>query len=194
MKLKQRITKFLFKWHGWEIIGDPTPPEVFRCVFVFSPHTTNWDFYFGVMCLMSLGVPVKVAIKKFWTRFPFSLIIKPLGGVGINRIKNKDGTGNNQVDMLAELYERYDQIALIITPEGSRSLRKEWKTGFYHIAKKAKVPIVAFSGDYNIQKVWFGPVYKGKETLDEVMRDMMVFYDKSGPKYPADFALDQRYS
>ncbi len=194
MKLKQRIAKFLFKWHGWKIVGKPIPPEVFRCVFVFSPHTSNWDFYFGVMCMISLGVPIKVAIKKFWTKFPFSLLIKPLGGVGINRIRKKDGTGNQQVDMLADLYKRYDQIALIITPEGSRSLHKQWKTGFYHIAQKAEVPIVTLGGNYENRTVYFGPVFSGEESLEKVMQDMMAFFKNSVAKYPEEFSVDERYS
>ncbi len=193
MKFKHRLAKYLFKWHGWRIVGKPTPPEVFRCVFVFAPHTSNWDFYFGVLCMMSLGVPIKVAIKAVWMIFPFSLLIKPIGGVGIKRKKKKDGSGYNQVEMLAELYTRYDKIALIVAPEGSRSLRKKWKTGFYHVAQKANVPIVTLGGDYTNRTVYFGPVFHGGETLEEVMREMMVFFKDSKAKFPEMFALDERY-
>ena len=193
MLLKRYITKNLFKWHGWKLVGKPTPPEVFRCVFVFAPHTSNWDFYFGMMCMFSLGVPTKVAIKKFWTKFPFSLIIKPIGGVGIDRSKKKDGTRKSQVEMLAELYQQYDKMALVITPEGSRSLRRQWKTGFYHIAQKANVPIVTLTGDFKTKTVQFGPVFDGKQTLDEVMREMMAFFKKGVACYPEKFALDERY-
>ena len=145
------------------------------------------------MCLMSQGVPIKVAIKNFWTKFPFSLVVGPLGGVGIKRIKKKDGSGNNQVAMMAEIYSRYEEIALIIAPEGSRSLRKKWKSGFYYVAQQAKVPIVSLAGDYSNKTVWFGPVFHGHEPLEEVMKELMVFFKDCVPKYPEGFSLDERY-
>ncbi len=192
MKIKRWIAKTLFKWHGWTVAGE-MPPEVFRCVFVFAPHTSNWDFYFGVLCMMGLGVPVKLAIKQFWVLFPFSLIIKPLGGVGIKRKKKADGTGYNQVEMMAEIFKEYDQIALIIAPEASRSIRKQWKTGFFHVAEMANVSIVTLRGDYAKREVEFGPVYKGKENLDKVMRGMMTFFSGGIAKYPEKSSLDERY-
>ena len=192
MTLKHRICKYLFKWHGWSLKGD-IPPEVFRCIFVFAPHTSNWDFYFGMMCMFGWGIPCKVAIKQFWTQFPFSLVIKPLGGVGINRSKKKDGGKRSQVEMLAEIFDRYEQIALIITPEGSRSKRTQWKSGFYHIAQAAKVPIVTLTGNFSTRTVEFGPVYKNGESLETVMRGMMKFFVRGGAKYPENFALDERY-
>ena len=177
--------------HGWKLVGKPVPPETFRCVFVYAPHTSNWDFYYGVICMLAWGVPIKVAIKKFWTKFPFGLIVKPIGGVAIDR---KRGAGRNQVELLAKIFDDYEKIALVITPEGSRSLRKEWKTGFYHIAQKAKVPIVTLSGDFKTRTVQFGPVFKGRQSLEEVMRQTMAFYKKEGgPKYPEKFSVDVRY-
>ena len=193
MKLKQRLAKLLFRWHGWAIIGEPPPPEVFRCVFVFAPHTSNWDFYFGVLCMIGLGVPIKVAIKNFWTIFPFSLVINPMGGVGIKRKKKQDGTGNNQVDLLAELFSRYDEIALIISPEGSRELRKKWKTGFFYMAQKANVPIVTLAGNYKNRTVYFGPVFNPGKTLEEVMSEMMEFFKSGSAKFPQKFSLDERF-
>ena len=144
--------------------------------------------------MLSIGAPVKVVIKKFWTRFPFGLVVKPLGGVGIERPSGADRSQFNQVEMLAALFRKYERIALIITPEGSRSLRTQWKTGFYHIARTAGVPIVTLTGHYGNRTVEFGPVFSGDESLETVMRAMMVFFRKGGPVKPEDFALDERYS
>ena len=193
MKLKQRIARLLFKWHGWKLTGKPVPPETYRCVFVFAPHTSNWDFYFGLLCMFSMGVPTKVVIKKFWTRFPFNLLIRPLGGMGIDRTRDKNGQRKNQVQMLADLFKRFDKIALVITPEGSRSRRSHWKTGFYHIARAARVPIVTLTADFKNRTVRFGPVFYGTEPLDEVMHRMMAFFKKGVPLLPEQFALDEKY-
>ncbi|MEZ4987776.1 MAG: hypothetical protein R2795_22565 [Saprospiraceae bacterium] len=60
-----------FRLHGWRLVGRPVPPEAHRCVFVFAPHTSNWDFYFGTLCMMSWGIPIKVARSSdFGCAFP----------------------------------------------------------------------------------------------------------------------------
>ena len=181
----------LFRLHGWQVKNKELPPELHRCVVVVAPHTSNWDFYYGVLCMIGLGVPIKLAIKKFWVQFPFSLLIKPLGGIGIDR--KKGGKGKNQVDMLAEIFTQFEKIALIITPEGSRSLRKEWKTGFYHVAQKANVPIVTLTGDYPTKTVALERIYPPGDSLDEVMTGLMHSYKNIKGKYPEQFSLDERY-
>ncbi|NNK90727.1 MAG: acyltransferase [Saprospiraceae bacterium] len=190
--LIRRIARFIFKTHGWKLIGE-IPKEVNRCVFVFAPHTSNWDFYHGKMCMTGWGVPMKAAIKNFWTKFPFGLIIKPLGGVGIDRSKKEYKGAKGQVKMMANLFKRTDQMALVITPEGSRSRRDVWKTGFYHIAREAGVPIVVFKGDFFKKEIEFGPVYTGDEDLETIMRGMMEFYKDVQGRHPENFALDKRY-
>lgn len=193
MSIKQKIAWGLFRLHGWKVQNKTLPVDIYRCVVVVAPHTSNWDFYFGVLCMTGLGVPIKMAIKKFWTKFPFSLIIKPLGGVGIDRSRKKGDNGKSQVELLAEIFENYKRIALIITPEGSRSLRREWKTGFYHVAQKANVPIVTLTGDYPTKTVAFETVYQPTESLEDVMTGLMKSYEHIKGKYPKQFSLDQRY-
>ena len=190
--MKRSIAKFLFYIHGWKLVGPPIPNEVYRCMFIFAPHTSNWDFYYGVVAMMSWGIPVKIVIKNFWTKFPFSLVVGPLGGIGIDRSKKRNKE-NSQTNDLAPVFDKYEKIAFIITPEGSRSLKKEWKTGFYQIAKLANVPMVTLKGNYKARTVEFGPVYYPSQDLEEVMRSMMAYYNDSVAKYPSKFSLDQRY-
>jgi 1-acyl-sn-glycerol-3-phosphate acyltransferase len=189
--IKQKLSNLLRNLHGWKLKGDPIPKEAMRCVFVFAPHTSNWDFYHGMLNMFAWGIPVKVAIKKFWTEFPFSLLIRPLGGVGIDRSKKAKENRGAQIGNIAAVFKKYEEIAFIITPEGSRSKRTKWKTGFYHIAKEARVPIVIMTADYNTRHITFGPVlYPETEDLETVMRKVMVFYAKNGgSKYPEEFAL-----
>jgi len=190
--MKKRFAKFLFETvHGWSFVGDPPPQEVHRCVFVFAPHTSNWDFYFGVLCMMSMGVPIRAAIKNFWTKFPFSLIIKPLGGVGIDR--SSGGKKRDQVSMLAEVFDKNEHIAFVITPEGTRKKRTRWKMGFYHVAKKANVPMVSFAADFSKRQCWFGPVHTPDEKLEDVMTSMTSFFGGAVAYHPELFSLDERY-
>lgn len=179
----------IFGWLGYKVI-DPLPVEAQRCVLLYAPHTSNWDFVLGLLCMRGLNVPVKVGIKKMWTSFPFSLIINPLGGIGIDRDKKSTVS---HVDQLTEVFSTLENIALIITPEGSRSLRKHWKTGFFYIAQKAQVPIVTIKGNYGDKTVQFGPVIVPGTPLDIAMQKVMHFYGKSQPKFPKQFSVDTRY-
>ena len=189
--IKSKIAKFIFGFHNWTLIGKPIPKEVMRCVFVFAPHTSNWDFYYGVMCMIGWGIPIKVAIKKEWMRFPVGWFIKAFGGVGIDRTKKLNKT--EQIESLAKVFDQYDEIAFIITPEGSRSLREEWKLGFYYIAKQANVPIVTLTGNYSSKTIEYGPVLDASKPLEEVMKTMMDFYKTGEAKFPENFSVDKRF-
>jgi len=191
VSLKQKIASVLFKLHGWKLIGNPIPKEAQRCVFVFAPHTSNLDWYYGTLTMYNWHLPMKVAIKNTWLRFPFSLVIKPLGGVAIDRSL---GAGLSQVEKLASLFKDHDRISFVITPEGSRKKKTKWKTGFFHIAKEANVPIVMLKAHFIDHTVEFGEVLHHADGLDTVMTKMMDFYSDCGPIYPEKFALDERYS
>lgn len=135
-------------------------------------------------------MPIKVVIKKMWTKFPFGLIIKPLGGIGITR---SDKSGTSQVDKIANLIREYDEVALVVTPEGSRSLKTEWKTGFYYIAQKANLPIITIKGNYKDKTAEFGPVIQPGTTFESAMQTIAQYYKDSKAKFPAEFSVDQRF-
>ena len=79
----KRIALFVLRLFGWKV--DFTMPiEHKRSVLIAAPHTSNWDFLFVRLAFWALEVPMKVALKDDWTKFPFGHIIKPLGGVGVS--------------------------------------------------------------------------------------------------------------
>jgi len=186
------IARFLFILHGWSFPEGPIPKETERCMFVFAPHTSNWDWYYGTLFIWANGLKMKVAIKKFWMRFPLNLVIRPLGGVAVDR-KRSDGRAK-QIEAMADIFKRYEKACFVITPEGTRGPQKRWKTGFYYIAQQAEVPIVTLSADFPNRTVKFGPIYNPNEqTLEEVMRSMMQFYKDCVPVVPENFMLDEKY-
>lgn len=193
MGLGKLFCKGLLKLHGWNYKDVVVPKEAERCMFVFAPHTSNWDWYFGTLHMIAWGLPIKVVIKESWLRFPLGLILKPLGAVGVNRGLKNYSSKKEQFQRLASVFKQHEKIAFIITPEGSRSPRKRWKTGFYQIAKKANVPIVTLTSNFPAKKAWFGPVYYPDQELEEVMTSMMDFFSKSTAVHPDNFALDERY-
>lgn len=190
VNLLQKIADVFVKWQNWKLIKGTVPPEAHRCVFVFAPHTSNWDWFLGTMVMNYWRLPMKVAIKDVWHKFPFGMFLKPLGALAIDRSSAK---GLSQVDKIAKLFETNEKISFVITPEGTRKIRERWKTGFFHIANKANVPIVVLKAHFKDKTVEFGPVLYPAEGLDTVMTKMMKFYANCGPVYPELFSLDQRY-
>ena len=181
--------KFLFKIIGWKI-DENIPKEYKRCVLIGAPHTSNWDLFYVLFLFKILKVPYKFTIKKEWFRFPFNLIIKPLGGLPIDT-KNKGKSGN--IKKMADLFKNNDDFAMGITPEATRSLREKWKSGFYHLAKDNNLPICFGYLDYKTKIAGIGGPIFPTENKDEDMKKIMEFYNNKKPKYPEKFSLDKRF-
>lgn len=126
---------------GWRIEGDW--PDYDKMVVVAAPHTSNWD---GVNMIVAAGYfRVKLAWmgKKSLTQGPLGGIVKWLGCVPIDRSARHDVVGQ-----MKDAFQHADKLILVIPPEGTRGRADEWKTGFYHIAHGAGVPIVMSVLDY----------------------------------------------
>jgi len=186
------FTKLVFKLSGWTAINT-VGDAVQKCVLIASPHTSNWDTFYLKFGMWILNIPMKFTIKDDWTKFPFNLLIKPLGGIGIDR----SGTAKNRisyVDQMAEIITSRESIAMVVAVEGSRSLRKKWKMGFYHTAMKAGVPICFGYLDYEKKQAGIGGMIHPTGDIDADMKVISAFYKDIKGKYPEKFSLDERYS
>ena len=140
------IAKLIFAISGWKV--DPrSPTHIQRAVMTAAPHTSNWDIIYARAAFFLLGLPVRFTIKKEWMRFPFGLILRPLGAIPIDR-EYRHGKKVSMVQTMIELFDQYDELIVLITPEGTRQYAPEWKSGFYHIAEGANVPILMGYLDY----------------------------------------------
>lgn len=119
---------------GWRIEG--SFPKDDKFVVIVMPHTSNWDIFLGFYSRTMTGVNVRFVGKHTLFVFPFGILFRWLGGYPINRGKNQ-----NYVDAIVDIFEKEKEFKLCITPEGTRSSVTKIKTGFYHIAKKANLPI-----------------------------------------------------
>ncbi|MDP1931001.1 MAG: 1-acyl-sn-glycerol-3-phosphate acyltransferase [Gammaproteobacteria bacterium] len=133
--LLRLLAILLLKLSGWKAVGRPL--ENARFVLIGAPHTSNWDF------VVMLLVVLKLRLKLFWmgknSLFPTPLgwLMKWLGGIPVDRSRN-----HNLVDHTVKQYKENPELIVLIPPEGTRSRVKEWKTGFYHIAVNAEVPVL----------------------------------------------------
>lgn len=179
---------------GWKI--DPNiPDEAFQnCVLIAAPHTSNWDYPLAIAAMASYGIRIRYTIKKEWMKFPKNLIFGPLGGIGIDRTPKKAGEKRrSMVDAIANLFEEGKKLCIMVPAEGSRSLREKWKTGFYHIAKQAGVPIVLGYLDYEKKIGGISKVVHPSDDMEKDMHEIMSFYKDIKGKFPDQFILDKRF-
>ncbi len=133
-QLFRAISWLGLKLAGWKIEG--TPPAVDRYVLIAAPHTSNWDFP------LMLAIAFQLRIKVFWMgkdtlfRGPMGPIMRWLGGIAVERSQ-----ANGLVQQIVMEYQRCDELVVAIPPEGTRSKSVRWRSGFYHVANEAGVPI-----------------------------------------------------
>lgn len=150
----KKIYRFIFfSVMGWKIIGNISP-GLKKCVMIVVPHTSWVDFFIGVMARGAIGLEMHYVAKKELFVFPFGIWFKWMGGAPLDR-----GKSENKVDAIAKIFENREVFRLAIAPEGTRKKVASWKTGFYYIALKADVPVVALAFDYGRKEVKIAPPY-----------------------------------
>jgi 1-acyl-sn-glycerol-3-phosphate acyltransferase len=125
----------------WRIDGEfPDRPKM---VAIVAPHTSNWDFLVGISAVWALGLRVGFLGKDTLFRPPLGWLMRWFGGIPVNR-----EVPQGMVPQAVEAMRKADAMFLAITPAGTRSSTRAWKSGFYHIAYAARVPIlpIAFDG------------------------------------------------
>ncbi len=163
------------------------PPEIKKYVMVAGPHTSNWDFFYLLLSVFQLHMQIQWMGKQ--SLFPRGLgwFVRWLGGVPVLRTKSTNLSGQ----MIAALNDA-EQMILVITPEGTRGKVTKWKTGFYHIALGAKVPIVVVYCDYAKKETGFGPIIHPSGDIDSQLPEIQAFYrDVSGKKPQLTMSLSE---
>ncbi len=141
------LSKFIFfKLMGWELMGPF--PDVKKCVVIVAPHTSWVDFFLGLLVRSILKEEINFIGKKSLFNPPFGWYFRWMGGTPIDRSKNSD-----TVVSTAKIFTQRQVFRLALSPEGTRKKVTAWKTGFYYIAKEAKVPIVMVAFDYGKKQV-----------------------------------------
>ena len=174
------LSKLFLKFFGWSYQSGNIPPC--KCILIAAPHTSNWDF----PLMLSYGFMLN--LKYHWlgkdTLFfgPMGLVMRFLGGIPVNRREK-----NDYVTLLSEEIKSKTQCILIIPPEGTRSRSDYWKSGFLHIARKAKVPIVFGRLDYQKKNLTFSEAVLPSLLDDEIMYLAQVFYRDAKGLHPDNF-------
>jgi len=172
------FSSFLLGKMGWNITND-IPDNIKKAVIIVAPHTSLWDTPIGKLGFWHLGVDSKILIKKEAFNWPFSILLKSLGGIPVNRHKNTKLT-----EEVAKMFDKHESLFITITPEGTRALVKEWKLGFYYMALAAKVPIVLGVLDYKNKTGGMKKVFYPTGDLKNDLVAIMSFYKGIEGKNP----------
>lgn len=161
---------------GWRIAPFPDIP---KAVAAGGPHTSNWDGIIGFLGAMALGINTAFLIKESAFMWPLAPLLRRMGGIPIDRSRT---TG--VVDQAVELFEKRDRLIMVVTPEGTRTNAPDWKTGFYHIARLANVPIILGVPNYETRELDFPLIISASGDIDSDMQKMIECFADTVPCHP----------
>jgi 1-acyl-sn-glycerol-3-phosphate acyltransferase len=166
---------------GWKTEGER--PRDRRFVLIAAPHTSNWDLVYLLALAEIFDVRISWMGKDAIFRPPFGWLMKRLGGIPVVRSKR-----TNLVAQATQRFATSQDLALVVPAEGTRGAVEHWKSGFYHIARGADVPIVLGYLDYARRRGGFGPSLRATEDVRKDMDQIREFYGDKAAKYPDQFA------
>lgn len=163
------LSKLLFRAFGWRVEG--TLPDIPRFILVAAPHTSNWDFLLFLGLALHLKADVRYMGKAELFRWPIGGFFRYCGGYPVERNKTK-----GLVEQMARAIQEAERFILVIAPEGTRSKVTEWKSGFYHIARQANVPIVTGYVDGRSKACGIGPTFWLTDDMQADMKSIQSFF------------------
>jgi len=148
-------------------------------VIIVAPHTSNWDFFVGLFVDLLLDLKASFLGKHSIFVWPVKGLLEWVGGIAVRR-----GSGENVVQQMVAEFATRDKLMLAIAPEGTRKKVAEWKTGFWHIARGAQVPIILVGLDYGRRVLTIGPTITPSDDLEGDLRAIKAHYATITPRHP----------
>ncbi|WP_343344859.1 1-acyl-sn-glycerol-3-phosphate acyltransferase [Sphingomicrobium sp. XHP0239] len=178
-----RLLKWgVMRWwriNGWTVGGAPLP-DTRKFIIAGAPHTSNYDFLVFLGVVETLGLTPRYIGKHSLFRWPMRDFMMAMGGVPVDRRRQKKG----MVQQVAARIAEAEEFALVIAVEGTRSPTTEWRTGYYRIAEAAGIPIVCAGPDYERREGLIGPTIWPTGDLEKDMAPAIAFFKSLRPRYP----------
>jgi len=171
------LGRLFLRAFGWRVVG--SIPDVSRAVIIGGPHTSNWDGVFTLAAMVSLRLDARVMIKDSAFRGPLGVVLRWLGAMPIDR-RSAKGVVQQTVDQ----FLTHEQMVIIVSPEGTRDGASQWKTGFWHIASTAGVPIIVATADYAKKQIAFPSLINPSADMERDMTTILESYRGVEPRYP----------
>lgn len=171
--LKKFIGKAAFKLSGWQYEVQPDVLEDKQVIVGFE-HTSIMDGVLSIALFQIYDIKIHTLIKKELFKGPMKPLLEAMGGIAVDR-KAK----GNVVPQMVQYFNENEKFNLVIAPEATRAARGEARrpirTGFWHIAKAANVPIVCmYANSLTKQGGIFAKIYP--TNLDDDLELMQKLY------------------
>ena len=163
------ICRWIFARCGWRVAGEF--PNVAKLVVIAAPHSTNWDVVWGLLVKVGLRLDIRFIGKREAFVWPLGPLLRSFGGIPIDR-----SAAHGVVGEMRRQFESHERFWLAIAPEGTRKKVQKWKSGFWHIAHDAGVPILPVYFHYPEKTVGLGPLIHPGGDVDADMTRIREFY------------------
>lgn len=167
--LTRAFGRAILRLGGWRIEGHF--PDVSRMVIIVAPHSSAWDAVWGIAGMLALGVRITFMAKAELFRGPLGWLLRGIGGVPVDRSR-----AHGAVEQaIAQL--RHDRPTwFLLAPEGTRRQVRQWKSGFWHIARNANVPVLFAHFHYPERRMGLGPLMTPGDDPDADMATIREHY------------------
>lgn len=176
-----RIASLILNIWGWKIEGE-YPHREKKLVIVVMHHTSNWDFPVGILLRNKMHFKANFVMKASMFKAPFGFIFRKLGGYPVFRDSSKKKFSLTR--SIIDLYHQEEELTITFTPEGTRSKVRKLKTGFWTIAKEAKIPIFFVDFDFSTKRIRLDKPHSASLTFEEEFKLLKNYYQNSKGLYP----------
>ena len=167
------IGRLAYRFTGWKCVGEK--PRLRRYVVIAAPHTSNWDGFYLFLAAAMLGLELNYFGKHSLFVGPLGWFLRFTGGIPLNR-----SARHGFVDQAVDWFAVRETFALGVAPEGTRFKTAGWKTGFYYIALRAKVPVALGFIDYANREAGLYPeLFEPTGDIDRDFDRLREIYSKS---------------
>ena len=176
----QFLGKLVLSIFGWKVKGSIS--EDFsnqKLVVIVAPHTSNWDGIFGVATVAGLDAKITFIGKHTAFKYGLGAFLRYMGGIPVDRSK-PGGIIRDAIDQIKKI----DGSLIAMSPEGTRSKVKEWKTGFLRIAKELNTNIIPASLDFAKKEILLGKAFVPSGNNEEDIRALKEYYSVFTAKHP----------
>lgn len=173
----RKFAHLILRLGGWTPVGGV--PDVPKAVVIAAPHTSNWDGFWALTYKVAVGLDISFFAKKslFW--FPLGNLLRWFGAIELDR-----GRAVNAVQLAIEEFKKHETFYLGLAPEGTRSLKPGWKSGFYRIADGANVPVCLGFLDFRNKRVGIGPPIELSGDVEADLAIIREFYADIKGRWP----------
>jgi len=162
---------------GWRIEGEI--PDLPKFVIAVAPHTSNWDFVVGIAAMFALDLRLAFLGKHTLFRGPFAPLLRWMGGIPVDR-----STPHGVVGDAVAAFARMDRRILALAPEGTRTRGAGLRSGFLHIARGARVPVLLAALDYEARCVRLGPTVSPGDDVEAERERIAAYFAGVRGKHP----------